>query len=115
MIYRRIAMIGVLVGAAVAARADDPSPQSQGELSLPWSAFEKLLQLNKDNVLLSWEEFQRLLQQTGVAEPPPYQLQNGQVSLTREEFKHLLDRLKPPAGEGAKAYMTKAIYTGRVT
>lgn len=115
MIYRRIAMIGVLVGAAVAARADDASPESQGELSLPWSAFEKLLQLNKDNVLLSWEEFQRLLQQTGVAEPPPYQLQNGQVSLTREEFKHLLDRLKPPAGEGAKAYMTKAIYTGRVT
>jgi hypothetical protein len=64
MIYRRIAMIGVLVGAAVAARADDASPESQGELSLPWSAFEKLLQLNKDNVLLSWEEFQRLLQPT---------------------------------------------------
>ncbi|MBL0350281.1 MAG: hypothetical protein IPP68_07900 [Elusimicrobia bacterium] len=115
MNFRRLFLIGALVGPSFAGRAEDASTQSQGELSLPWAAFEKLLQLNKDNVLLTWEEFQRLLQQTGAAETPPYQLQNGQVSLTRDEFKRLLDRLKPPAGEGAKAYLTRAVYTGRVT
>jgi hypothetical protein len=93
----------------------DKALQGDGELSLPWAAFEKLLKLDQDNVLLTWDEFQRLLKQTGVQEMPPFQLQNGQVSLTRAEFKNLLNRMKLPAGEGAKTFLTKALYTGKVT
>ncbi len=95
--------------------ADDKAPEGEGELSLPWAAFEKLLKLDQDKVLLSWDEFQRLIKQTGVQEMPPFQLQNGQVSLSRAEFKNLLDRMKLPAGEGARTFLTKALYTGRVT
>jgi hypothetical protein len=93
----------------------DKALQGDGELSLPWAAFEKLLKLDQDNVLLTWDEFQRLLKQTGVQEMPPFQLPNGQVSLTRAEFKNLLNRMKLPAGEGAKTFLTKALYTGKVT
>lgn len=89
--------------------------QGEGELSLPWAAFEKLLKLDQDNILLTWDEFQRLLKQTGVQEMPPFQLQNGRVSLSRAEFKNLLDRMKLPAGEESKIFLTKALYTGKVT
>jgi hypothetical protein len=89
--------------------------RGEGELSLPWAAFEKLLKLDQNNILLTWDEFQRLLKQTGVQEMPPFQLQNGQVSLSRAEFKNLLDRMKLPAGEESKTFLTKALYTGKVT
>jgi hypothetical protein len=109
----------LLLGLSFPSRADEAPSANQakgdGELSLPWNAFEKLLRLDQDNVLLTWDEFQRLVKQTGVQEMPPFQLQNGQVSLTRAEFKGLLDRMKLPGGEGAKTFLTKALYTGRVT
>lgn len=89
--------------------------KGDGELSLPWTAFEKLLKLDQDNVLLTWDEFHKLIKQTGVQEMPSFQLQNGQVSLSRGEFKSLLNRMKLPAGEGAKTFLTKALYTGKVT
>jgi hypothetical protein len=103
----------VALGPALA-RADAPAETGSSELSLPWEAFQKLLQLNQDNVTLSWSEWQNLLKQTGVTQPPPYQVQNGQVVLSRKEFRDLLDRMKPPAGDAPKAYLTKALYEGTV-
>ncbi|MBK8576113.1 MAG: hypothetical protein IPN90_10740 [Elusimicrobia bacterium] len=114
-----VLIVVLLFGISFPARADetpaDKAAEGDGELSLPWTAFEKLLKLDQDNVLLSWDEFQRLIKQTGVQDMPPFQLQNGQVSLTRAEFKNLLNRMKLPAGEGAKTFLTKALYTGKVT
>ncbi len=109
------ALFAVALLAAVAARAEDSKPDGQGELNLPWDQFEKLLKLGQDNVSLTWEEFQRLVQQTGVTEMPPFQLQNGRVVLARAEFKRLLDQMKPPAGTDAKYFLTKAVYSVRVS
>ncbi|MBK6881063.1 MAG: hypothetical protein IPN65_07145 [Elusimicrobia bacterium] len=103
-----------LLGASGLRAAEGPDGP-QGELSLPWGAFEKLLRLDQDDVLLTWDEFQRLLKQTGVTETPAHEVRDGKVSLSREEFKKLLDRMRAPAGEGARAFLTKAAYTGRVT
>jgi hypothetical protein len=107
-----------LFGLALPTWAEDVQPTNAdgtGELSLPWTAFEKLLRLDQDNVILTWDEFQRLVKQTGVQEMPPFQLQDGKVSLSRTEFKNLLNRMKLPAGEVSKTFLTKALYTGRVT
>jgi hypothetical protein len=93
-------------------RAEDVS--SSGELSLPWAAFEKLLHPDRENVSLSWDEFQRLLRQTGIEEAPPFQVQNGQVLLSRPEFKRLLDLMRPPSGGEAKYFLTKAVYSAQV-
>jgi len=101
----------ILLTTAVSLRANEGTPQ--GEINLPWSEFEKLTRLDKDTVSLTWEEFQRLVQQTG-AETPAFQTQNGRVVLSRAEFKKLLDTLRPPAGVGARTFLTKAVYTGRV-
>lgn len=111
--FRWIPLLALLASPLPA--AEPPAEQNQGELSLPWGAFEKLLRLDQDNVLLTWEEFQRLLKQTGVTDPPAHQVQDGKISLSRVEFKKLLDRMRAPAGEGARAFLTKATYTGRVT
>ena len=108
----------LLLGFTLSIRAEETVPakgDGDGELSLPWTAFEKLLKLDQDNVRLNWDEFQRLMKQTGVQEMPPFELQNGQVSLSRTEFKNLLNRMKLPAGEGAKTFLTKALYSGQIT
>jgi hypothetical protein len=116
-IFKPLLLVGLL-GLALPSWTDEvphTSDEGSGELSLPWTAFEKLLRLDQDNVNLTWDEFQRLVKQTGVQEMPPFQLQNGKVSLSRTEFKTLLDRMKLPAGEVSKTFLTKALYTGRVT
>jgi hypothetical protein len=100
-----------LLGLALPTWAEDVQPTNAdgtGELSLPWTAFEKLLRLDQDNVILTWDEFQRLVKQTGVQEMPPFQLQDGKVSLSRTEFKNLLNRMKLPAGEVSKNVLNQS-------
>jgi len=88
--------------------------EGDSELHLPWDEFQKLLKLDQDQITLSWAEFERLIKQTGVHEMPPFQLQNGNVVLSRGEFKSLLDRMKTPPSETPRYFLTKASYEGRV-
>lgn len=107
-----ILMSAMILGSAPRLCAEENS--SGGALSLPWSEFEKLLKLNQDNVTLTWDEFQRLIKQTGVQETPDFQVQNGNVVLSRAEFKKLLDRMKSPPSETPQYFLTKAVYTGKI-
>ncbi len=88
--------------------------ENAGELSLPWTAFEKLLELNEDQIALTWDEFQQLMKQTGLEKTPHFQMQNGNVILSRQEFKTLLKKMKPPASAAPKYYLTKAVYSGTI-
>jgi hypothetical protein len=93
--------------------------EDKGEVSIPWDEFRKLLELDIDEVVLSWEEFQKILAQTGKKYIPPFQLKDEKVVLTREQFKRLLDQMKPPVitviHPPADYLITKAAYRGRIT
>ncbi len=91
----------------------------EGRVSIPWEEFRKLLELDKDEITLSWEEFQKILVQTGGKYLPPFQMKEETVVLTREQFKKLLDQMKPPVISAvtppADFLITKANYQGKMT
>jgi hypothetical protein len=86
------------------------------KITIDWKEFRSLLKLDVDEIRLSWEEFSRLMEQTGSTYKPEYKVESGEVVLKREEFKKLLDRMKPPTGEElippADYVITKATYNG---
>ncbi len=90
----------------------------KGGVRISWEEFRKLLELDKDEFVLSWEEFQIMLRQTGFKYVPPYQLKQEQVILNREQFKRLLNQMKPPVDTTvqppADYLLTRAAYTGRI-
>jgi len=86
------------------------------KITIDWKEFRSLLKLDVDEIRLSWDEFSKLMEQTGTAYKPEYRVESGEVVLTREEFKQLLDRMKPPVGGKLKPpadyVITKATYNG---
>ncbi len=94
-------------------RADD---SKESKITIDWEEFRSLLKLDVDEIRLSWKEFSKLMEQTGVKYEPEYKVDKGDVVLTREEFKKLIDNMKPPAGDvfipPADYILTKAAYNG---
>ena len=111
-IWNAVALILILVTAAFAA------PAENGEVSLPWAEFRGLLELDKDEIVLSWEEFQLILKQTGWVHVPPFQLKQEKVVLSRKQFRDLLARMRAPEDKKlappADYLITRAGYSGRV-
>jgi len=94
---------------------------NKSQLTVPWDEFKRLLRLDeeKDEIILSWEIFQKLLAQTGTETTPKYTLKEGNVVLTRAEFKRLVDQMKPPTRPTVSPppfdyLITKVIYTGKM-
>ncbi len=89
---------------------------SDSKITIDWAEFRSLLKLDADEVRLSWQEFSKLMEQTGATYKPEYRVESGEVVLTREEFKKLLDRMKPPSPVDLKApreyIITRARYNG---
>ncbi len=110
-----IMLIGLLLGSSVHAQV----PPESSNVRIPWDEFRKLLQLDKDEFVLSWEEFQLILQQTGFKYVPSFQLKDEKVILTRDQFKQLLKQMKPPKEDGiqppADFLLTRAVYRGRIS
>ena len=92
--------------------------RSNSELTIPWDEFKKLINLDEDEIIISLETFQKLMAQTGVTVVPQHTLRGGNVVLKREEFKNLINRMKPPDVEGVKPpfdyLITKAVYSGKM-
>ena len=90
----------------------------ESKINLPWKEFKELLRLDRDEIVLTLEEMNRLLQQTDPKLKPEYRLIDGRVILSRTEFKRIVDHMKAlPSDEAApvRAYLiTKATYTGRM-
>ncbi|TES91580.1 MAG: hypothetical protein E3J87_07500, partial [Candidatus Cloacimonadota bacterium] len=68
-------------------------------ITLDWEEFQKILKLDVDEVKLTWDEFSKLLSMTGFRFKPEYKVEGGNVILTREQFKKLIDKMKPPGRE----------------
>ncbi len=92
--------------------------KDEGSVKIPWDEFIRLLELDKDEILLSWEEFQKILAQTGNKYIPSFQMKDEKVLLTREQFKKLLNQMRPPDSTiiqpPADFLITKAAYSGRI-
>jgi hypothetical protein len=70
--------------------------EESSEVKISWEEFKKLLRMDTDEIKLSWDEFKKLLAQTGQDVKIEYNIQDGMVVLTREQFKALLEKMKKP-------------------
>ncbi len=78
-------------------KADDTEHESySSDITIDWQEFQKILKLDTDEVKLSWVEFSKLLEQTGFRFKAEYKVDGGNVVLTREQFKNLIDKMKTP-------------------
>ncbi len=87
-----LVLLGLLVTGTIAAQAQT----EQSSVRIPWEEFRKLLELDRDEFVLSYADFQILLRQTGFKYVPPFQLKDEKVILTRAQFQRLLSQMKPP-------------------
>lgn len=88
-----------------------------GEIKIPWQEFKKLADLDNDNIVLPLETFKKILSQTGSKHISNYNLVKGNVILTSNEFKNLVNKMKSPAENLAAPFdylITKAIYKGEM-
>lgn len=113
-----ISTILILTAGAFYSSSAQETAKDQGKLTIPWEEFKKLLNLEADEIVLPLETFQKLLAQTGVTTTPSYTVKQGNVILSKTEFKRLVDQMKPPLGPDAKPpfdyLITKAAYTGKM-
>jgi len=89
---------------------------TESKITIDWKEFRSLLKLDADEIRLSWEEFSKLMEQTGATYKPEYRVESGEVILGRDQFKKLLEQMKPPSdGEllpPADYIITRATYNG---
>ena len=107
------AMVFAFSLAAPAQDAADP-----GSVKVPWEEFKKLLDLGKDEIVLSWTEFRQILAQTEMKIVPAFELRDEKVVLTRAQFRSLLEKMKPPVPDGiarpAESLLRRSAYRGRL-
>ncbi len=89
-----------------------------GEATVPWDQLSSLLNLDKDQIVISLETFQKLLAQTGIKPTGTHTIRGGNVVLTRAEFDSLVMQMKPPVeitdGRPVDFLITKALYGGKM-
>lgn len=78
---------------------NDAEKKKSSSITLDWEEFQKILKLDVDEVKLTWDEFSKLLSMTGFRFKPEYKVEGGNIILTREQFKKLIDKMKPPRRE----------------
>lgn len=111
-------IICLLVGGFSDTPYAQENSEGNGQLTVPWNEFKKLLHLRENEIVLSLETFQKLLAQTGNPAVPKHFVKGGNVVMTRAEFKKLVDQMKPPTSMGVQPpfeyLVTKAVYSGEM-
>ena len=94
-------------------------PENNSQVTVSWDEFKKLLNLEGDNIVIPLQTFHKLLAQTGVKTIPPYSVKDGNVVLSKEEFQKLVDQMKTPVDPMANPpfeyLITKAEYSGKMS
>ena len=100
-----------LTGYTAAGQADEIDG-----IALTWQDMRKLLDLDSDKIKLTWKEFQKLLEQSGNQIDMNFDIEGGIVTIARDRFKQMLQKMKPAALKKPappKDYLvTEARYTG---
>ena len=93
--FKKLSLVLALVLAfSLAAPAQEAA--ETGAVKVSWEEFKKLLDLGKDEIVLSWAEFQQIIAQTDTKIVPAFELRDEKVVLTRAQFRNLLEKMKPP-------------------
>jgi hypothetical protein len=113
-----VAVLELITGGVIRGLYAQDSTEKGGVLTVPWTEFKKLLNLDENEIVFPLETFHKLLAQTGIQTPPPHAVEEGNVVMTRTEFKKLVDQMKPPATPEDRPpfdyLITRAVYTGKV-
>ena len=98
--------------------ASKPEADLPAKITLPWTEFKDILNLDDRQIVISLATFQKLVEQTGSRFKPPYTLENGNVILSRTAFDQLVSQMKPPQNQDDKPpfeyLITRSEYTGRM-
>ncbi|MGA1841966.1 MAG: hypothetical protein ACMUIU_15210 [bacterium] len=100
------------------AYSQDNAQHQESRVTLDWNEFKRQIALDKDEISLSWDEFQKIVNQTAKVARPVYTIQNGNVLLSREQFDNLLGEMILPEDEipvPIDYRLTKAVYNGRMS
>jgi hypothetical protein len=97
----------------------NPQPAAEDEgIVLTWQDVQQLFDLKGDKIKLTWKEFQKLLQQMGNQMDMNFQVDGGIVTLSRDRFKQLLQKMQPAVAKFPKPpkeyLVTEARYSGTV-
>jgi hypothetical protein len=110
--------IGCLWAAGLAQEAPKPVTDVPAKITLPWTEFKDILNLDDREIVISIATFQKLVEQTGSRIKPPYTIENGNVILSRSAFDQLVSQMKPPQNQDEKPpfeyLITRSEYTGRM-
>ncbi len=90
--------------------------ENKTELTLPWSEFKKIINIDDDQIAMSMASYHKLLKQSGQLPANTAVGSGGNVVLTRSEFQKLVNQMKQPGtatGSAPFKYLvTKAVYSG---
>ncbi|MGA1875008.1 MAG: hypothetical protein ACMUIA_05335, partial [bacterium] len=109
--------LGMWIKAPVAWGQQDKLQQQESQVSLDWSEFKRSVGLDKDEIQLTWDEFQAIINQTARRVKPVYTIRKGLVTLSREQFDSLLSRMIAPRREipvPLDYRLTRAVYKGKM-
>ena len=117
-----IRFIGLIIGfyllISLGLANSDPAPEPNVLIS--WEDLEDLLSRDQPEITLDWSEFQYLLQLAGGEIKIPHTTQaGGQVTISREHFHELIQKIPPPMhpvpDSEHQFVITKAEYSGILT
>ena len=101
-----------------ASRAGAESAAPADAVTVPWGEFRALLNLDEKRVILPWEEFKLLAAQSSPEAKIAFTMEGGNVVLTRDQFRQLLEKMTPPAAAGSQPprefMLLSADYAGRM-
>ncbi|MFH0925829.1 MAG: hypothetical protein V1872_09440 [bacterium] len=93
--------------------------ETKSKINISWTEFKGLLNLDKDDLELTCEEFNRLIQQTNPKFKPDYQLKEGKVLLSHDEFKKIVNDFRTIVQSDPapiRDYLfTKSSYSGKMS
>lgn len=69
--------------------------QDNDTISLTWQDLQKLLNLDRNEIKMSWDELKKILAQTGSRVDTDFDIKDGIITINRERFSRILERMKP--------------------
>jgi len=69
--------------------------ENTNDITFTWQDLVKLLDLDSDKIKMTWPEFRKLMAQTGNQLDMSVNIDEGILSIKRDQFKRILDQMKP--------------------
>ena len=112
-----LCLLSIMMLLFLGGRFEAPAQGAESEgITLTWQDLQKLLDIDAKEIKITWAELKKLLMQTGSRMDPDFEIKDGIVTIKREQFSRILNRMKPvhkQAPAPPKQYLlSEAVYTG---